>query len=49
MSEYFPDLKYLGGIVKVELDFSDFAIKADLKEATELDTSSFAKKLIQLA
>ena len=31
MSEYFPKPKYLGGRVKVELDLSNYATKADLK------------------
>ena len=30
--------------MKVELDFSNYATKADLKNATEVDTSSFAEK-----
>ena len=33
MSEYFPDPKSLGGRVKVELDLSNYATKADLKNA----------------
>ena len=44
MSEYFPEPKYLGGRMKVELDLSDYATKADLKNATVVDTSKFAKK-----
>ena len=43
MSEYFPEPKALGAIVKVELDLSNYATKADLKNATGVDTSSFAK------
>ena len=35
MSKYFPELKFSGGKVKVELDLST---KADLKHATSLDT-----------
>ena len=31
MNEYFPEHKYLGGKVKVELDLSNYAKKADLK------------------
>ena len=31
MSEYFLEQKYVGGRVKVEVDFSNFAIKTDLK------------------
>ena len=44
MSEYFPKLNSIGENVKVELDLSDYATKADLKNATGVDTSSFAKK-----
>ena len=45
MSEYFPKLKSFGGRVKVELDLSNYATKADLKNATGVDTSKFAKEL----
>ena len=44
MNEYFPEPKYLGGRVKVEVDLSDYAIKTDLKKATGFDTSSFVRK-----
>ena len=44
MSEYFPKTKCLGGNVKVELDLSNYATKADLRNATGVDTSHFAKK-----
>ena len=44
MSEYFPKPKSLGPNVKVELDLSNYATKADLKNATGVDTSDFAKK-----
>ena len=44
MSEYFPGPKSSGGRVKVELDLSYYARKADLKNATGVDTSKFAKK-----
>ena len=45
MSEYFSAPKYLGGKVKFELDLSNFATKTDLKNATGIDTSSFAEKV----
>ena len=45
MSEYFPEPKLSGGSVKVELDLSNYATKTDLKNATGIDTSSFAKKV----
>ena len=46
MSEYFPEPKSSGGRVKVELDWSNYATKTDLKNATGVDNSSFAKRLI---
>ena len=36
MSEYFPELKCLGGRVKVELDLLNYATKTDLKMQQEL-------------
>ena len=44
MSEYFPELESLGGKVKLELDFSNYATKTDFKNETGIDTSSSAKK-----
>ena len=44
MSEYFPKPKSLEANVKVELDLSDYATKADLKNATGIDISDFSKK-----
>ena len=38
MAEYFPKLKSFGGKVKVELDLSNYATNADLKNATGVDT-----------
>ena len=45
MSEYFPEPKSSGERMKVELDLSNYATKADLKNATGVDISKFAKKL----
>ena len=45
MSEYFPEPKSLGGRLKVGLDLSNYAAKADLKNVTGVDTSKFAKKV----
>ena len=45
MSEYFPKPKSLGGKVKVELDLSNYATKADFRNATGVDTSKFASKV----
>ena len=45
MTKYFPELKSLGGIVKVELDLSNYATKTDLKNATGINTSSFARRV----
>ena len=44
MSEYFPEPKISRETVKVELDLSNYATKADLKNATAVDTSHLAKK-----
>ena len=44
MSEYFAEPKFLGGNVKVELDLPSYATKTNLKNATGVDTSSFAEK-----
>ena len=38
MSKYFPKPKSLGKRVKVELDLSNYAVKADLKNATGVHT-----------
>ena len=43
MSEYFPKLKSLGAAGKIELDLSNYARKADLRNATGVHTSDFAK------
>ena len=45
MSEYFPETIYLGRRVKVELDWSNYARKGDLKNATAVDTSKFARNV----
>ena len=45
MSEYFPEPKSFRRKVKVELDLSNYATKADLKNKTSVDTSKFAKKV----
>ena len=45
MSEYFPKQKPLAWNVKVELDLPNYATKTDLKTATDVDTSKFAKKI----
>ena len=44
MREYFPESKSLRATVKVALDLPNYATKSDLKNATEVDTSFFAKK-----
>ena len=49
MSEYFPKLKSLGANVKVELDLSNYATKADPKNAAGVDASSFFVKKTDLA
>ena len=45
MSEYFPEPKSSRARVKFELDLSNYATKADLINATGVDTSKFAKKV----
>ena len=45
MSEYFPEPKSSGGRVKVELYLSNYTTKADLKNATRVGTSKFAKRV----
>ena len=44
MSEYFQKPKSLGANVKVELDLSYYATKADFKNVAGIDSSDFAKK-----
>ena len=46
MRKYFPEPKYLGGRVKVELDLSNYATKADLKTATGVENQNILKRLI---
>ena len=46
MSGYFPKPKALEASVKVELDLSNYATKADLKNETGVDLSDFVKKKI---
>ena len=42
MNEYFPKRKALGDNIKIELDLSNHATKADFKKVTSDDTSRFA-------
>ena len=43
MSEYFPKPNLLGANKRVEIDLYNNATKTNLKNATVVDTSSFAK------
>ena len=45
MSKYFPKLKPIEDNVKVELDQFNYVTKADLNNATGVDTSQLAKKV----
>ena len=45
MSEYLPKPKSLGANMKAELDLSNYATKADLKNATGVNTSKFVKQV----
>ena len=42
MSKYFPKLKSLGENVKIKLDLSSYATKANLKNRAGVDTQDFA-------
>ena len=45
MIQYFPKpYEPFVGDINVKVDFSNYVTKADLKNATGVDTSSFAKK-----
>ena len=45
MSQYFPKpFRSFGGNINVKVDLSDYATKTDLKNLTQVDTSSFALK-----
>ena len=45
MSAYFLKQKALGGNVRVELDLSNYATKADLEKTTDVDALQLAKKV----
>ena len=44
MSLYFAPYRSFGKNIKVELDLSSYATRADLKDVTHVDVSSFASK-----
>ena len=45
MSQYFPKLyEPFGGNINVKVDLSNYATKADIKNISHVDTSSFALK-----
>ena len=45
MSEYFPkQFRSFGGNINVKVDLLNYATKADLKNVTQIDTSSFSLK-----
>ena len=48
MREYFPEPKSSGGRVKVELDLSNYATKADLKNTTGFATENKYKYFYDL-
>ena len=48
INECFPKSKSLGANVKVELDLSNYATKADFKNVAGVDRSDFAKKKTNL-
>ena len=45
MAEYFSEPKFSGWRKKVELYLSNYPTNSDLKNATGIDTSKFAKKV----
>ena len=45
MIEYFPEPKFSGEKVKVELDIYNYETKANLKNATGVNTSKLAKNV----
>ena len=45
ISEHFAESKSFGRRVKVELDLSNYATKADFKNAAGMDRSKFAKRV----
>ena len=44
MNEYFSKPKFLGASLRVELDFSNYATKTNLKNSTGFDSRDFVKK-----
>ena len=49
MSQYFPKpYEPFGGDINVKVDLSNYATKADIKNISHADTSSFALKQIYL-
>ena len=45
MSQYFPKpFRSFGGNINVKVDLSNYATKTDLKNVTDVDTSSFVLK-----
>ena len=44
MSDYFPKSKSVKGNIKFDLDLSNYTPKADLQNATGVNTSNFVKK-----
>ena len=45
MSQYFPEpYEIFGGDINVKVDLSNYATKADIKNISHVDTSSFALK-----
>ena len=46
MSQYFPKpYELFGGNINVKFGLSNYATKADLKNVTDVDTSTFSEKV----
>ena len=49
MSQYFPKpFEPFAGDINVKVDLSNYATKTDIKNISQVDTSNFALKQIQL-
>ena len=49
MSQYFPKpYEPFGGDINVKVDLSNYATKADIKNISHVDTSSFDEELLKI-
>ena len=45
MSTYYPQYRSSSNNIKVEFDLANYSTKADLKNSTHVDVSSFASRI----